>query len=121
MHRPGGFPVLDMEHAMSSSLVLTRADLTRSIRHIFDQARAAQGGEGWPRLYYRDEFDVFEMRVTCSAGVGMAPQYDVSCFLNGRASRQLNGTRWPGDCAIGEPMLRACGAPASASVEEFFS
>lgn len=106
---------------MSSLLVLTRADLGRTIAEIFDQARAAQGGEGWVHLYYRDDYDAFEMRITRSAGAGMAPQYEVGCFLNGRVSYQLNGKRWPGSRAIGEPMLQACSAPSGATIEGFFS
>ncbi|MCY1313690.1 hypothetical protein D9M70_642380 [compost metagenome] len=46
--------------------------------------------------------------------------YSISCMLNGEYSHQLNGRFWPGNTHIGNIMLRAAGAPDSATIDTFF-
>lgn len=106
---------------MSTCTTLTRADLVRPLAHIFTQAREAQGGEGWPYLFYSDQHDTFEMRLTPSNGHGMGTQYSLSCFLNGRAARQLNSQLFAWDTPIGRVMMMAAGASPLLEIEEFFS
>ena len=106
---------------METVLTLTRIDLTRSISEIFNQARAAQGSEGWPRLVYKDEHDVFVMRLTRSVGHGGSPRYEVSCMLNNSISYQLNSHSFSGAEEIGQPMLIASSAPAGAGIKDFFA
>lgn len=106
---------------METVLTLTRIDLTRPIAEIFNQARAAQGGEGWPRLVYKDEHDAFAMRLTCSVGHSGAPRYEVSCMLNNSTSYQLNNRSFSGAEPIGRPMLIASSAPAGTGIKDFFA
>ncbi len=99
----------------NNTLALTRADLHRTLRELFDEIALRPGRAGLPRLTYRDEFDQFRMRVEKS-NVG----YSVSCMLNNSVSYQLNGRHFPGLTQIGTVMLIAAGAPKSQTINGFF-
>ncbi|MCY1357798.1 hypothetical protein D9M69_443050 [compost metagenome] len=99
----------------NNRIEITQADLHTTVHDLHERIRITEGRGGQPRVSYRDNFDRFEMRIE-RTNLG----YSISCMLNGEYSHQLNGRFWPGNTHIGNIMLRAAGAPDSATIDTFF-